>query len=137
MGNLHVIPQMFENATKAAKFNLPLEIQGDGNQTRSFCFIDDFMQAFNLILTSAQRKNIFNIGTREEISVLKLMEMVLSELKLELPITFMELPKGGTLRRLPDISKIERMGFKQKISLSEGLRIYAQNEESLREISHN
>lgn len=128
MGNLHVIPQMFENALKSARLDLPVEIQGDGLQTRSFCFIDDFIQAFNLILQSKSRRSVYNIGTKEEVTMLKLLHNVLNVLNLDLSIKFKDLPEGGTLRRIPDISKIESLGFKQKISLAEGLRIYSESE---------
>ena len=137
MGNLHVIPQMFENAVKSGKLNLPVEIQGDGRQTRSFCFIEDFIQAFNLILVPNQKRQVYNIGTKEEITMLGLMENILDVLDLDLSINFKSLPAGGTLRRVPDISKIENLGFVQKIPLVEGLKIYLQNEKSLRETSHH
>jgi nucleoside-diphosphate-sugar epimerase len=133
MGNLHVIPQMFENAVKSKKLNLPIEIQGDGRQTRSFCFIDDFIQAFNLIFLPKQKREVYNIGTKEEITILELMQNILNILDLELSIKFKSLPEGGTLRRIPDISKIESLGFVQNISLIEGLKIYLENEKSLRE----
>ena len=133
MGNLHVIPQMFENAVKSKKLNLPIEIQGDGRQTRSFCFIDDFIQAFNLIFLPKQKRQVYNIGTKEEITILELMQKILNVIDLELPINFRSLPEGSTLRRIPDISKIERLGFVQNISLNEGLKIYFENEKSLSE----
>ncbi len=133
MGNLHVIPQMFENAVKSKKLNLPIEIQGDGRQTRSFCFIDDFIQAFNLIFLPKQKRQVYNIGTKEEITILELMQKILNVIDLELSINFRSLPEGSTLRRIPDISKIERLGFVQNISLNEGLKIYFENEKSLSE----
>ena len=133
MGNLHVIPQMFENAVKSERLNLPVEIQGDGQQTRSFCFIDDFIQAFNLILLPRKKREVFNIGTKEEITILELMQNILHVLNLELSINFKSLPEGGTLRRIPDISKIESLGFVQNISLTEGLKVYFENEKSLSE----
>ena len=120
MGYEHVIPEFikrFKNL-KSKKF----KIQGTGNEVRSFIYIDDFISAFNLILNKGKHLNIYNIGTSEKIKI-KYLANKLSKLfnkKIKLKRTSEK--KGGTKIRLPDIKKIMKLGFRQKISLTKGLR---------------
>ena len=120
MGYEHVIPEFikrFKNL-KSKKF----KIQGTGNEVRSFIYIDDFISAFNLILNKGKHLNIYNIGTSEKIKI-KYLANKLSKLfnkKIKLKRTSGK--KGGTKIRLPDIKKIMKLGFRQKISLTKGLR---------------
>ena len=67
MGYEHVIPQFIRRfkSLKGKKF----KIQGNGNETRSFIFIDDFISAFDLILKKGKHLNIYNIGTEEKIKI--------------------------------------------------------------------
>ena len=61
MGNEHVIPEFIKRFKflKGKKF----KIQGSGNEIRSFIYIEDFLQAFNLLLNKGKHLNIYNIGT--------------------------------------------------------------------------
>ncbi len=127
MGNQHVIPQLFSKALIAKKNNLQyLELQGDGSQTRSFCHINDFIIAFDIIFKNRKGKEVFNIGTTDEVSIKHLALEILKTLNLDIKLSFVDLPNGGTIRRVPDISKIEDLGFKQTVSLQAGLIDYYQ-----------
>ena len=66
-GSEHVIPD-FVNKFKLLK-SKKFEIQGSGNEIRSFIYIDDFISAFNLILEHGKHLNIYNIGTSEKIKI--------------------------------------------------------------------
>ena len=114
----HVIPALIE---KILNDNEHLEIQGDGYQTRSFCNIKDFIQAFELVLESDSPKETFNIGTRDEISILELAKLVMKLTSNEKEIRFSKPNLGETRRRCPDITKIERLGYVPSVTLKAGL----------------
>ena len=124
MGNLHVIPQLFEKTISAKKTGNPFIVEGTGEQTRSFCHIDDFIQGFSLISNSLNGKQVFNIGTKEEVSILDLASRIANIVGVETGLTKSKMPAGGTLRRVPDITKLERLGYKQKVTLDNGLLKY-------------
>ena len=118
MGYNHVIPEII---LKIFKSNKKLKIQGKGLNSRSFCYIDDFVSAFNLLLKKGKHKNIYNIGTQEEIKIRDLVKRIIfiSEKKLHIQNTKEIL--GDVKRRCPDILKLKKLGFKPKIDLNTGL----------------
>ena len=124
MGDLHVIPQIFEKVIKSKISGETFTIEGDGAQTRSFCHINDFIQAFSLILNVSSGKQVFNIGTREEVSINNLVDKVTKIVGVKNLPSHSPIREGGTSRRLPDISKIESLGFSQKVTLDQGLSEY-------------
>ncbi len=127
MGNLHVIPELFNKAFEAKVSSQKMEIQGDGNQTRSFCHILDFITAFDLIFSNRSGKEVFNIGTSEEVSIGHLAGEIARITGNDLNFNHTTMPEGGTNRRIPDITKIENLGFHQSVDLEKGLKMYYQN----------
>jgi UDP-glucose 4-epimerase len=121
MGNLHVVPQLIEKCTKAKKLGSTFYIQGDGSQTRSFCYIDDFILGFRLILQSENHKMVFNIGNDSEISILEVAQHIAALVDYRGEIGFSAVPQGATSRRLPDISRLRSLGYTPTVSLSQGL----------------
>jgi nucleoside-diphosphate-sugar epimerase len=124
MGDLHVIPQLFEKIISAKETSTSFKIEGSGDQTRSFCYIDDFIQGFSLISKSLNGKQVFNIGTKEEVSITDLASKIANIVGVETGHTQSEMPAGGTLRRVPDITKLEALGYKQEVTLDKGLKKY-------------
>lgn len=122
MGFQHVIPEICANIFREKNRNVTLK--GDGNQTRSFCHIADFIDGFELILGAKHGRQVFNIGTMEEITISHLAEVIAVSLDKEINFSTSYPPPGETNRRLPDISKLEKLGFKQKISINHGIREY-------------
>jgi nucleoside-diphosphate-sugar epimerase len=124
MGQEHVIPQVIGKIQRIlAEKNLDkLEIQGTGKETRAFCFIEDFEQAFNLIFENKVTNEIYNIGNPIETSVLELVNSISEIMKFNGEIVPSDLQIGSPVRRCPDISKIESMGFVPNWDLESGLR---------------
>ena len=120
MGNDHVIPE-FINRIKKIKSN-KFKIQGTGNEIRSFIYIDDFIEAFKIILKKGKHLNIYNIGTNESINIISLAKKIFKIFNKNPEIKKTPLKKGGTKIRIPDISKIKKIGFLQKYNLDEGLK---------------
>ena len=120
MGNDHVVPE-FINRCKKLK-GKKFKIQGSGNEIRSFIYIDDFISAFNLILSKGRHLNIYNIGTNEKIKIKDLAKKIAKIYGKKIVIKRTPLAKGSTKVRLPDITKIKKLGFKQKHNLNQGLK---------------
>lgn len=129
MGWEHVIPQFVvrmkeiceRNKSKTIKF----PIQGTGEETRAFIFIEDFIDGLMLVLKKGEHLGIYHIGTMEEISIKEVAIEAGKYFGREISIVPGKLTKGSTLRRCPDITKLKKLGFKPKISFDKGLRTTA------------
>ncbi len=121
MGYEHVIPQFIRRVLKKEKFT----VQGDGSQTRSFCYITDAVDALYEMGKRKTSGEIFNVGNdKEEYSVLELITIIEKVMGVKINPSFVPLPEGGTLRRQPDISKARRLlDFDPKVTLEEGVRL--------------
>ena len=125
MGNEHVIPE-FINRFKKLKGKV-FKIQGNGFETRSFIYIDDFVRAFKVILQKGKHLQIYNIGTNEKVTIRTLVKKISKIFNKSIVIKKTKLLKGSTKKRLPDISKIRSLGFKQNIKLEKGLEFLINN----------
>jgi nucleoside-diphosphate-sugar epimerase len=122
MGNHHVIPHIVSKLIfKIKQHNLNLKIQGTGKETRSFIYIDDFVDAFLAILNKGKHLEIYNIGNNDEIKISSLVKIIANKIGINIKINVGKLMPGSPLRRCPSIIKIKKLGYKQKINLSEGL----------------
>ena len=125
MGNEHVIPQ-FSQRMKILKekfgsrFSFP--IQGSGKETRAYIYIDDFTDGLELLLRRGKHLEIYNIGSDYEITSKELAQKISSILVCKISVKPGELLPGSTPKRLADITKIKKLGFRPKISLDEGLK---------------
>lgn len=128
MGNYHVIPQLFnkiKNKLKKSKKNfIDLNIQGNGSEVRSFMHIDDFVNAFDLVFFSKVNNGIFNIGNNDPVTISGLVKKISRLVNKKINVTKTKIKKGSPNKRLPDITKITKLGYVQKISLEEGLRTF-------------
>ncbi len=118
MGLKHVIPELIMKTFNEKK---SIEIQGDGKNRRSFCFIDDFVSALNIIIKKGKNKEIYNIGNSEEVKILFLSKLIISLMKKNLKIKTSTQSFFNASRRLPDLKKIYKLGFQPKINLNKGL----------------
>ncbi len=122
MGFEHVIPQFIMRMRKAKKKQaFDFSIQGDGRQTRSFIYIDDFTSALMLLLNNANNLETYNIGTDQELSIEKLALMIAKKMDIKINLVSGPLAQGSPRRRCPDVTKISKLGFTPKISLENGL----------------
>jgi UDP-glucose 4-epimerase len=119
-----VMPRFVEAALKGQ----PLMVHGDGTQTRCFSHVSDVIDALvGLMNHPAAAGQVFNVGSQEEISILDLARRVVQTLESRSRITFQPLEEvygkdnfEDMQRRLPDITKIERViGWKPRRSLHE------------------
>lgn len=118
MGKKHVIPELI---IKILKSKNSLKIQGNGKNSRSFCYIDDFVKGLNLIIKKGKHKEIYNIGNEEEIKIIDLTKLLIKLLKKDLKIITSAKSFYNANRRLPDLTKLKKLGYKPKINLNKGL----------------
>ena len=102
--------------------NKNLTVFGDGNQTRSFCYVDDLIEGlFKLHLSSCTSP--INLGNTEEISINELANEIVILNNSNNKIIYKPLPNDDPLRRRPDISKAKKiLNWSPKISRKEGLK---------------
>jgi len=126
MGWEHVIPQLALRFYAAAKAQpsgtLRFEVQGTGNETRSFCFIDDLIAGVMLIRSKGEHLGIYHIGTMEEVTIADLAQRIAAIAGREIKIVSGKPAPGSTARRCPDVSKLAKLGYKPRVPLNEGLK---------------
>lgn len=99
-----------------------LTVQGDGKQTRSFCYIDDMVEGLMKMMFSSESGPI-NLGNPEEISILDLAKKVIKLTGSKVKIKFTSLPEDDPSRRQPDITKArKKLNWQSQVPLSEGLK---------------
>ena len=101
----------------------PLELYGDGSQTRSFCYVDDLVEGFFRMMRSAQPiDGPVNLGNPGEFTIRELADAVLELTGSRSPLTFRPLPTDDPKQRCPDITRAQALlGWTPKVPLAEGL----------------
>jgi len=116
-----VIPRF----VSAANANKPLNVFGDGSQSRVFCHVDDAIKAVLLLAgTNKSIGEVFNIGGKGEITILDLAKMIIKQTNSKSEITFTDYKDAYAIgfedmaRRVPDISKLKLFtGWEPEIDL--------------------
>lgn len=124
MGWKHVIPQFIVRAARAAESTgavKSFDIQGDGTDTRAFCFVDDIVDGILTMYQHGGHREIYHIGNDDEVSIAELARRIGRLMGLELEIRPGPSAAGGTPRRCPDIDKMRALGYAPRVSLDEGL----------------
>ena len=117
--------RMIANFVNQALNNEPITLFGDGNQTRSLCYIDDLVEGLVRFMFYENTKGqIINLGNPEEHTVKEYAQIVkrLTNSSSEI-VKSEELPKDDPLRRCPDISRArEFLSWEPQVNLEEGLK---------------
>tara|TARA_Y100000590_G_C15614210_1_gene975074 strand:+ start:418 stop:1365 length:948 start_codon:yes stop_codon:yes gene_type:complete len=121
MGNEHVIPEFINRMKKITKKRKKFLIRGSGNESRSFMYIDDFVNAFGLLIDKAKHLNIYNIGDTKEVKINYLAGLISKIMKKKIKIYKSKILEGSTKKRCPNINKIKKLGFLSKTNLDKGL----------------
>jgi GDP-L-fucose synthase len=134
--NSHVLPALirkFHEAKISSGLNPPVDsptvtIWGTGTPYREFLYVDDLAQAIIFLMQNCGRKDVspfVNIGTGKDLQIKDLALMIKKIVGYSGNITFDTSKPDGTPKKLLDVSKIHKLGWKHKVSLQEGiLRAY-------------
>jgi dTDP-glucose 4,6-dehydratase len=101
---------------------VPITIYGEGNQTRSFCYVDDEVRGFLALLDHDGIHEPVNIGNPNEFTILELAHVVLEVLGSSSELVFEPLPQDDPTQRRPDIGRArELLGWEPVVQLREGV----------------
>lgn len=119
-GDGRVVSNLITEALK----NNDLTIYGNGNQTRSFCYVDDLIEGIVLMMNSRNEfQGPVNLGNPGEFTINKLAEIILEMTGSESKIKYCELPGDDPTQRRPDISLAKNeLGWEPKTPLKNGLK---------------
>ena len=113
----------------AALKDKDITIYGDGNQTRTFCYIEDHLDATtNALYNNLLVNDVANIGTDHEITMLDLAKTIINITNSSSKIIHLpSLKEGDMTRRKPDVTKMRQLIQKEFTSLDEGIREIIKN----------
>jgi len=116
--------RVVSNFIMQALENKPITIYGDGSQSRSFCYVDDLIEAFILLMkTSDETIGPVNIGNPFEFTIKELAEKIIDLTGSSSKLEYKPLPSDDPTQRQPDITLAkESLGWEPKIQLEEGLK---------------
>jgi len=124
MGWEHVIPQFILRARELRGQEgkiVPFPIQGTGQETRSFIYIDDMIHGVLRVMERGEHLGIYHIGSGEEVTVETVAKEVARCFDLDIEVQPGRLCAGSPSRRCPDIAKLRELGFQTHFSLRDGL----------------
>lgn len=123
-------PRMLENDGRVvsnfivqALRSEPLTLYGEGEQTRSFCYVDDLLEGLIRLMNSEGLHDPVNLGNPGEFTIKQLAEEVIKTCESKSGFTYLPLPADDPRQRKPDITKAQTMlGWNPTIPLREGLK---------------
>ena len=122
--NAHVIPAIMHRAFLAKKDNeQKLTIWGTGNATREFLFVDDLAEGCIFLLNEYSEDSPINLGTGIEVSIKDLAVKICEIVGFNGELVFDTTKPDGTPRKVLDVTKINKLGWKSKTNLEDGLKI--------------
>lgn len=112
-----VIPYFFS----CIKKHSPLNIHGDGTQTRTFCYVDDLVAGLELVMEKGKNGEVYNLGSESPLSIVTLASYIQSLTGTFEKIRFVRRPEHDHTHRLPDLKKIKNLGWHETVDIVEGL----------------
>ncbi len=120
MGWKHVVPQLIEKIVAAGDGG-SITLQGDGSETRAFCYVDDVVAGIVRMWRSGESMNVYHIGSMEEVAIRDLARITADALGVQVALAAGPAAAGATPRRCPDIGKMARLGYAPAVSLRQGI----------------
>src|SRR5262249_45216801 len=125
MGFDHVIPQFALRLKRAAAEHpsgaVAFPIQGSGEETRSFCHIDDLIEGVMIMREKGEHLGIYHVGTSEEVAIADLARRMAAIAGVDIALEPSALLAGSAPRRCPDISNLAALGYRPRVPLDRGL----------------
>ncbi|MFY0687784.1 MAG: GDP-L-fucose synthase [Cyclobacteriaceae bacterium] len=124
LNNSHVLPAMIRKFHEGKiKNSTSIVLWGSGTPKREFLFADDLADACFFIMNNYSKKELVNIGSGEDLSIMSLAEMVRRIVGFKGEIVWDQSKPDGTPRKLMDVTKLKEAGWKYKIGLEEGIKL--------------
>jgi GDP-L-fucose synthase len=123
----HVIPGMMRRFHEA-KLNSAesVTIWGSGSPMREFLFIEDLVEALYLLMERYEEAQTINVGTGQDVSIAELAQLMKSVTGFKGEIVYDRSKPDGMMRKVLDVSRINTLGWRPKVTLQQGLeRTYA------------
>jgi GDP-L-fucose synthase len=119
----HVLPALLRKFIEAKQNNQhEVSIWGSGSPMREFLFVNDLAEACLFLMENYNGVETVNIGTGEDVTIKKLAETIMKIVGFEGNLVFDSSKPDGTPRKLLDVSKINNLGWKHKVTLEEGIK---------------
>lgn len=126
--NSHVLPALIRKFDEAKNNgSKDVVIWGTGSPMREFLFADDLADACYYLMENYNEPNLINIGTGEDLTIKDLALAVKKTVGFEGELVFDTSKPDGTPRKLMDVSKLHKLGWKHQIELEEGLKLAYQD----------
>ena len=120
--NSHIIPALLRKFHEAKKQNLSeVEVWGDGSPLREFLHVDDCANACVFLMKNYNDKQFVNVGSGEEKSIKEVAKTIKQKIGFEGRIHYNTSYPNGTPRKLMDVTKINKLGWKHQISFEQGI----------------
>lgn len=128
LNNSHVLPALIRKFHTAKITNAPsVEVWGTGSPMREFLHVDDLADACYFLLMNYNEELFVNIGTGEDLTIKALAEMIKDIVGYEGELKWNTEKPDGTPRKLMDVGKLHKLGWKHKIDLRDGITsVYAE-----------
>lgn len=121
--NSHVLPALIRRFHEAKESGASeVVIWGTGSPKREFLHVDDLAEAIMFLLQMEDPPDWVNVGTGLDLSIRDLAETVMKTVGYEGKLVFDTSKPDGTPRKLMDVSRLSKLGWKAKIDLAEGIR---------------
>lgn len=115
--------RVMSNFIMAAMNSAPLEMHANGEQTRSFCYVDDLVRGLIGVMGLSQFAGPINLGNPHEVTIRELAELILANLDSQSELKTYPRRDDDPLRRKPDISKAkELLSWEPSVCLEEGVK---------------
>lgn len=118
LNSSHVIPALINKFVNAKDY---VECWGDGSAMREFLYVDDMADACVFMMENYNEPEFLNIGTGEDITIKELVELIAKLTNFKGEIRWDTSKPNGTPRKVLDVTKMNKLGWKAKTSLVEGL----------------
>lgn len=122
--NSHVMPALIRRFHEAKINNVPeVEVWGSGTPLREFLYSEDMADACIYLMETYEGNDFFNIGTGKELTINELAELIKETVGYEGKIVWDASKPDGTPRKLLDVSRLEKAGWKYKVELKDGVKM--------------
>jgi GDP-L-fucose synthase len=122
--NSQVLPSLILKLHKAKELGQnEVLLWGTGRPARDFLYVDDLVEASIYLMNNYEDNEPINIGSGKDYTIVEMAEVIKREVGFKGEITFDPSLPDGVLKKLQDISRIRRLGWKPGVSLTEGVHL--------------